>query len=313
MGSLSGLYNLIDAEKTGDEKAISLAMEGLTEKHRELLETSQVNATFLVKEEVYSKVIEGAEKVMCMRDVMKPMTFKMPTPSYRFIVKMTDTSRVLPEVPATAEYSVAPNQSYKEVTFTAKKYGELPSIEEELISDAMFDIVEMRLREIGTVAENTLNQKCIDMVIGNAANGSTWSSSTPIASMVPGVEQMKKDGFYPDTLILSAAAEGDLFADPHFRYEYSGETGNFRTAEIGTKILGMKPYLLTTASTNASWGEAGGVLAVILDSSKLGGLGMRQDIEIEKFDEPKNDLLNLKISTRFDVQAFNGKAAFNFS
>lgn len=306
MGELGKLWKLIDAE---DDESITKAMGSLNEKHRELIETSTVNASTLVKEEVYSKIIEGAEKVRCMREVMKDTTFNMPTPSYRFILH-ENVNGTLPEVSPTAEYPVAANESYRPVTFIAKKYGELPVIEEELISDAMFDIVEMRLKDVGMKAENTLNQLCIDAITENGSQA-TYNASEPISCIADAVAIIKKNGYSPDTLIMTTDLEGDLFGDPHFRFEYSGETGNFRNYEMGTKICGLKPWLLTQPSGNASFG--GRIKGVVMDSGKAGGLGIRQDVAVEKFSDPKNDLLNLKVSMRLAAEGFHQDAIVNLS
>lgn len=307
MGSLGKLFKVIEAENDEErEKAI----KGLDKHHRELIETSDVNSSYLVVEELYDKIIEGTDKVRCMRDVLKDTTFEMPTPSFRMSLEQ-NTFRILPVVPPTAEYPHAPNQSYKTITFSASKYGEIPSIEEELIQDSMFDIVEMRLRDIGRVAENTLNQKCIDTLIANATGNANYSSSAVVETLADVIKTMKDSGFSPDTIIMTAEMEGDLFKDPHFRYDYSGETGNFRNQEMGRSILGLKPYLLTVDSANASFG--GAIKGVVIDSQKACGLGIRDDVTIDKFEDPRNDLMNLKVMLRFDVQSFYNGAVVNLS
>ena len=309
-GNIGKLFEIMDSE-TEDVKAMVLDTLDLTEKQRELIETSNVNASTLVKEEVYTKIMEGAEKVRCMRDVLKGTTFTMPTPSYRLILH-ENVNGTLPEVAPTAEYPVAANESYRAVTFIAKKYGELPVIEEELISDAMFDIVEMRLRDVGKKAENTLNQLCIDEIVENAGVAVRYNSSEPIRCIKDAILEIKKDGFSPDILIMDASTESDLYADPHYRFDYSGETGNFRNRDVGKKILGLKPYLLTQPSQNATFGGATRhITAVVIDSEKAGGLGIRQDVALEKFNDPKNDLLNLKVSMRLDAKHFFKDAICN--
>lgn len=307
MGSLGKLFKVIEAENDEEREK---AVKGLDKRHRELIETSDVNSSYLVVEELYDKIIEGADKVRCMRDVLKDTTFEMPTPSFRMSLEQ-NAFRILPVVPPTAEYPHAPNQSYKTATFSATKYGEIPSIEEELIQDSMFDIVEMRLRDIGRVAENTLNQKCIDTLIANATGNANYSSSAVVETLADVIKTMKDSGFSPDAVIMTAEMEGDLFKDPHFRYEYSGETGNFRNQELGRNILGLKPYLLTVDSANASFG--GTIKGVVIDSQKACGLGIRDDVTIDKFEDPRNDLMNLKVMLRFDVQSFYKGAVVNLS
>lgn len=310
MGNLGKLFDIIDSDVENQKVAILDNLD-LTEKKRELIETSDVNASTLVKEEVYTKIMEGAEKVRCMRDVLKDTTFSMPTPSYRMILH-ENVNGTLPEVSPTSEYPVAANESYRAVTFTAKKYGELPVIEEELISDAMFDIVEMRLKDVGKKAENTLNQLCIDEIVENAGNAVRYNSSEPITCLANAIAEIKGDGFSPDVIIFNSKCEADLFKDPHFEYQYSGETGNFRNAELGTKILGLKPYLLTQDSQNATFTATGtNVVAIVMETEKAAGLGIKQDVAVEKFNDPKNDLLNLKVSMRLAAKHFFANSMCN--
>lgn len=307
MGSLG---KAIDYYYADDEATKKTAFDNLEEHQRKLIETSHVNESFLVVEEMYDKIIEGSDKVRCMRDVLKDTTFKMPTPTYRMTVQ-ENVFRILPIVPPTAEYPVAPNQSYRSVTFIATKYGEIPTIEKELVEDSMFDIVEMRLKEIGRVAEDTLNQKCIDTLIANATGNKNYSSGEIIKCLGQAIERMKDYGFNPDTLIMTSTMEGDLFNDPHFRYDYSGETENFRNREMVKPILGLKPYLLTVDSANGSYGKS--IKGVIIDSQKACGLGIKDDVTIEQFDDPRNDLTNLKVSMRFDAQYLYKGAIINLS
>lgn len=306
-GNLGKLMEYCYAETDG-ERAKSL--DNLEAHHRELIETSNANASFLVVEELFDQIIQGTDKVRCMRDVLKDTTFSMPSPSYRMTLE-ENTFRILPIVPPTAEYPTAPNQSYRSVTFTATKRGEIPTIEKELVEDAMFDIVEMRLKDLGVVAEDTLNQKCIDVIVANATGNMSYRSGAVVESLADVIKNMKDNGFRPDTLVMTTELEGDLFKDPHFRYDYSGETGNFRTQEMGKPILGLKPYLLTVDSANGSFG--GSIKGVVLDSQKACGLGIKDDITIDQFDDPRNDLTNLKVSMRFDAQYLYKGAMINLS
>jgi len=304
------LGKLIDYCYAEDDTERAKSLENLESHHRKLIETSNANASFLLVEELYNQIIQGTDKVRCMRDVLKDTTFQMPSPSYRMTLE-ENVFRILPIVPPTAEYPTAPNQSYREVTFVATKRGEIPTIEKELIDDAMFDIVEMRLKDIGIVAEDTLNQKCIDTIIENATGNANYSSGAVVECLADAIKNMKGYGFHPDTLIMTTALEGDLFKDPHFRYDYSGETGNFRNREMKKPILGLRPFLLTVDSDNGSYG--GDIKGVVIDSQKACGLGIKDDITIDKFEDPRNDLTNLKVSMRFDAQYFYKGAIINLS
>jgi len=293
---------------TSDLKEREGIMETYSEHQRELLENSNANATYFVREIIFDKVMEGAEKIRCMRDVLKGTTFglKGSGKDYRFVLHENRNGTLL-EVPPTSEYPVPRNESYREILFKSTKYGEICQIEDELIDDAMFDIIEMRMTDLGERAENTINQRAIDVVIGcsNASNVS-YSHGEPFWSIAEGVKQVKVNGFQPDTLVMTAEMEGDIYLDPHWRYDYSGETGNFRTQEIGRRILGLTPWVLTIDSANGSYG--GAVKGVVMQANKAAGLMFKDDISLEKFNDPKNDLTNVKIRTRFDAKCFYGKS-----
>ena len=312
MSTLGKLFNVLDA-KTDDERAKALELlkhDDATAGYHELIETSAVNASTLVREEVLKKVIEGVDSVRVMRDIFKDMTWNLPTPSYRVIVHQTRLNDVLPVVPPTGDYPVSANESYVELRLDSKKYGEIAMIEEELIKDSMFDVVEMRLKDEGKKAENTLNRKVLDTLLSQATANVNYSSAGPVYSVANAIYTLKKAGYSPDTLLMTTTMEADLFKDPHFTYEYSGETGRFRTQELGGKILGLKPYLLTVTDSNGSWG--GTIKGTVFDSSRVLAIGMRNDVTLEKFNDPRNDLMNLKVSMRFDVKGIF-KAAVNLS
>ena len=312
MSTLGKLFKVLDA-RTDEERAKALEalkQDEATAGYHELIETSAVNASFLVRTEVLKKVIEGVDSVRVMRDVFKGMTWNLPTPSYRVIIHQTRLNDVLPVVPPTGEYPVAANESYVEVRFDSKKHGEIVPIEEELIKDSMFDLVEMRLRDEGKKAENTLNRKALDVLLAQASSTVAYNATKPIDSVAQAVFTLKAAGYNPDSLLMTTTLERDLFMDPHFTYEYSGETGRFRTQELGGKILGLKPYLLTVTDTDGLWG--GKVKGTVFDSSRVLAIGMYDDVTLEKFNEPRNDLMNLKVRMRFDVKGLF-PAAVNLS
>lgn len=300
---LGDFYKLAIAGEARDE-----IMKTFTEEQRELLETSAMNATYFVREKIFEAVMEGAMKERVMRDVLKGTTFalKGAGKDYRFVLHETRNG-TLKEIPPTAEYPVPTNESYREILFETKKYGEIAIIEDELIEDSMFDVVEMRMRDLGERAENTVNTRALDVIIacGNTSNVS-YSVTEPFWSIAAAIKQLKIHGFRPDTLVMTAAMEGDIYTDPHWRYDYSGEVGNFRTQEIGRRILGLKPWVCTVDSSNGSYG--GAIKGIVMDSGKAAGLCFKDDIGLGKFNDPKNDITNVKIRTRFDARCLYGKA-----
>ena len=290
----------------GSEHDIKDMYTTLSEEQRELIETSATNATWFVREKIFESVMEGAQKVRCMREVLPSFRMGSAGKDYSFVLH-ENRNGTLKEVTATSEYPIPKNESYREVLFQNKKYGEIAVIEDELIADSMFDIIEMRMTDLGERAENTVNTRALDVLVGCANNSNvSYSPDEPFWSIAASITALKVDGFIPDVLIMTPEFEGKIYTDPHWRYDYSGEVGNFRTQNIGKRILGLKPYVCSISSSNGSYG--GAVKAFVMESSKAGAFCWKDDIGLDKFNEPKNDLTHVKVRLRFDAECFYGKA-----
>jgi len=280
----------------------------LSEEQRELLETSAVNATYFIREKIFESVMEGAEKVRCMRDVLPSFKMGGAGKDYRFVLH-ENRNGTLKEIPPTSEYPIPINESYREILFQNKKYGEICQIEDELISDSMFDVIEMRMRDLGERAENTVNTRALDILVGCANNTNiSYSPNEPFWSIADSIKWIKMCGYTPDTLVMTPEFEGKLYTDPHWRYDYSGEVGNFRKISIGKKILGLTPWVCSVDSSNGSFGGAGAgaVKAVVMQADKAGAFSFKDDIGLDKFNDPKNDITHVKVRIRFDAECFFG-------
>ena len=293
----------------GKLAALLKALSGhtLEERERKLLELeADANITALVPELVYEQIVAGAEEALCMRDVLRKSTIRMDRPEMKITV-WKRPSRVLPQVGDVGAYPNATIGDFNVVTLSAKKYGEIVPISQDLIEDSLFDLVEMLLREEGRIAENTLNQVAIDEIVKNASHSHDWNNTQPVKAIAEAVSDVKGDNFTPDTLILTPEALADMFMDEHFTYQYIGEAGNIRSQELKQPILGMKVYVLGYPTSYFDY-ASGKKVAVVMDSQRAAILGIRENITTDRIEDPLNDLINLKVWMRFDVKVIWGGA-----
>ena len=280
---------------------------------RELLISEGIQGSTLIPTEIYATVIEGAEPVKCIRNVlpivpMKGMIMKMP---------YGETGTYAPVVAEGAEIPIQ-DQTYTDATFTAAKYAVRPLITNEMIDDALFGIIAEEIRKSGSRLENALNYKGMDVFLSNYDSGNLeacgGAGATPLLFIAKVVADLNKNGFTPDKLILHPSCLGAVMAESIPLYNtFAVEV--IKNGAIGD-IMGCNTYkngvALATSTTNSkTWGFASSasyVGAIMIDSTRAGAIGMRQDIKVEQYADSIRQMQGISLSMRFDIQPFLSKA-----
>ena len=278
---------------------------------RELLISEGIQGSTLIPTEILATVVEGAEPIKCMREVlpivpMKGMIMKQP---------YGETGTYAPVVAEGAEIPIQ-DQTYTDATFTAVKYAVRPLITNEMIDDALFGIIAEEIRKSGMRMENALNYKAIDVLLSSYDSGnleSCTSGATPLYKIANMVADLNKNGFEPSHLILHPVALGLIMQESIPLYnQFAVEV--IKTGAIGD-IMGCRTFkngiALTTSTTNSkSWGfaAANAVGAIMVDNSRCGAIGMRQDMKVEQYADSIRQMQGVSVSMRFDVQPFIAKA-----
>lgn len=277
---------------------------------RQLLGTESIEGTTLVQEEVFKTVLAGAEPFVCLRDVLP--NIKVKSNSLRYVVG--DGSNNYASVVAEGAEIPVYTQNYSSRTFTISKIGTRPLITRELVEDSLFDVIEVELKKAGARIENKLNRDALNMLITNANKSYQASADAlTVAQLAKAVSQLRDAGYVPDTLLLEPILEGYLFADSNLIYaNYAGSDETLRTGKVST-LLGMQVYTLgvTQAATNNSWqwsGTTGDVGAIVMDSKNAGAIAIRDDIQVERYDDPIRDLAGVSVTMRYGVQVLQPDA-----
>jgi hypothetical protein len=286
------------------------------------------NATdgaYLIQEEVYNTVIEGAEPVKCFRNILP--VINVGTSSIRVVIGESGT--YAPEVP---EGGVIPieTQEYSKVDIPVLKYGCRPLVTNELIEDGLWDIVEMEVRKTGLRLENRLNRECLKRLL-HSTNGFTTTatncdaaSAFTVADLADARTAVMQENFMPDTLVLSPIHEGFLFKDSNLVYaNRAGTDVPLKNGQLLSTILGLKPFVCsattgasTVSATAPEWGtatdSAGYYASMVFDSTAPPAMiAMRRDIQVEQYDDPIHDLIGVSCTMRFGVRTIHAKAGNN--
>ena len=273
---------------------------------RELLISEGIQGSTLIPTEIYATVMEGAEPARCMREVLPMFSMKGISMSMPY----GESGTYAPVVSEGAEIPVQ-DQTYSGATFTAKKYAVRPLITNEMIDDALFDVIAAEVRKSGMRLENALNYKALDVCLSNYNNSAACggAGATPLVFAAKLVAELQADGMTPTHMVCAPAYVGLSMAEAiPFANNYATEV--IKGGALGN-IMGCQTHLLgialATSTTNSkTWGftsSASYVGAVMLDANHCGGIGMRQDIKVEQYADSIRQMQGVSCSMRFDVQA----------
>ena len=265
-------------------------------------EATAISDSTLVQEEVYKTVIEGAEPIKCFREAVP--IIKTDSYSVRFI--KGESGSYASKIPEGGAIEID-TQTYSKQDVTIEKYGTRPLITNELIEDGLFDVVELELKKAGQRMENTLNREMLNTILTNVTTNTLSPASTHIAvsDIATAVGKVKKSNYIPDILITHPTAEGYLMSDSNLAYiAYAGTPDTLRGGNLGSRLLGLKPYTCTATDADSSpvWDDTNAgsdVTALVYSKNDLGVIAMRRDITIERYDDPIHDLVGISVTMRF--------------
>jgi HK97 family phage major capsid protein len=273
----------------GDGKIVSV---------RELLLTEAIESTTLIQTEMYSTVMEGAEPQRCFRQAV-PM-FRTNGNTLR--VPYGSSGTYASEVAEGSEVPIG-QQDYAYRDFTIKKYGTRPLITRELIDDGLFDAVAMEVRKAGASVENRLNQLVLSCLLDNAGNEhDTAGSNQGIKAIASAVGLVKEKGYIPDTIVLCPQAEALTLKE----FVPTGYVGaDAAMAGRLPSLMGLRVFTcgVTDDSPTYTWqyDSDGDIGMLVYDSRNAGGIAMRRDLTVSRYEDPIRDLVGCTVTARFGV------------
>lgn len=277
---------------------------------REYLQTESIVGTTLVPAQVLATVIDGAEPMKCMRD-MVPVYNAAGKRSV--VVPLSETGTYAAEVAEGAEFE-DDDITYTNATHTIKKYGSKPRITEEMISDGLWDVIAVETAKAGARCENTLNHVALGTLLeGSGDEIDTGAANTGLVAVTSAMAEMMANGFKPDRLVMHPTAAGAVLQTfvPSGGYYAVGDQTT--SGLLPPMILGMKAGICgtTTSSTTYTWGYGTDsyIGMLLLDSMHAGAIAMNQDLTVTEFRDPIKDLRSFTVKMRFGCATHQSYAA----
>ena len=287
------------------------------------------------------KVVVGT-----MREVAEPMY--IGTSMLQRVRMDSGQGMIFPSIGTMRAYDVAEAQEIPEDTIDWQthegteirvgKSGVRVRVTEEMITDSQWDIVAMMIREAGRAMARHKEQKAFVQFSkhGHPVFDNALRATNPDA----GTTGLDKDGNYNDTmsaedfldLVIAVMANeytptdilmhpltwtvfaknelmGTLQANPYGNYPVKGNPKSFQLGP--NSIQGRLPFgFNVNLSPFIPFDKKNKRFDMyVVDRNNIGVLLVKQDLKVDRFDEPARDIQNVKITERYGIGILNeGKA-----
>jgi len=248
-------------------------------------------------------IMEGAMPFVCARECIPILDMKSETVTMPFF----SARKYITPINAPASDALDLLQDVGQATLKAKRYSVQATIGKELLRDATVDILAKTLVEMGATHEMTLNQNVFSKLAmfnsGTAIN--LWSATSPAAAkgLIGAKAQVDAAGFMAQTAVIWPVLWNDLMGTLLPAYNIVaqqqlmgvGVPQNAVSRKMGAtnaiiyaglKICETGVALDTSIdSTHTIGTTAGNVGGMVFDGERVGILGIRQELEVEEFDD----------------------------
>ena len=272
---------------------------------RELLLSTEIAGTGLVQTEVLKTIIDGADQMTCFRAALP--IYQMSSKTLN--INVGATTSYAPIVAEGAQVPIASN-NYTPVAFSADKRAVRPVISNELLNDAVLDVIEAELAKAGKAIENSLNQDALTkMLDGAGLEQDTAGTNQGIVAVANAIAKVNEAGFVADSIIMHP----EMFAMVIKEFVPSSLTSSdaILTGSLG-KILGLNVFVcgVSDASVTYTWGYAadGEIGGIVFARDSAAAIGMREDISVENYSDVVSDLTGMVVKSRFDTAVLNASA-----
>lgn len=272
---------------------------------KQLLLSTESTPDILIKEEVVNTIQEAMRASLVMRDALPVMKTEGKYVKYPVSDKGVVYAADVPEgkeIPTTDE-------KLREVEFTVKKIGVRPLITHEMVADQKerdFNLVERLLKQAGEQLENKLNRDALETLLKDADathDVQIEKDGNILDYIAKAVYNVKKRKFLPDTLVISPIAEAKLLTDSRMLLSIIPDKQLIQEGMNYPKILGLK-MLSTNIDAEYgtfNWGgnEPQDPIALIYDYDQAGMIIIREELRVERYDDPIRDLEGMAVTMRY--------------
>lgn len=295
------------AEKPHIRKLGYVDEDGKVRSVRELLLSGDLTGSNLIQTEVYNTVVEGANPMRALFDLLPTVRTKGTIFKWPYGAPGAYAGRYAQG----AEIAID-TQDYDAATYDASEViGVRPLVTDTMVESGQVDVIAEEIKYAGQAVQNTAERRCLTaMLEGSELEYDTAGSNQGLKAITRAVTKVKGNNCYPDAVVLHPDAEGICLQDVVIP-QSPGADAIARGQGIPDGYLGLKWRVSSVLQDSQyDWGYSsdGDIGAIVLDSSRAGGIYLPRDLTIKDYDDPVRDLVGMTVTMRMDSQAHIGKA-----
>jgi hypothetical protein len=209
---------------------------------------------------------------------------------------------------------IAPPDSQALPTYTeftvaddSKTHKNAVRVTKQAINDAKWNEIQNQLYMLGESIGSHENR---DIILGfDTASTQAWATDIWV-TMVNGRKTMRAAGYYPDTMVVGPTAEAlCLQSDKFISAYYLGQAGEaMRSGQIGRMTLGTDVFYSKWVDDLPTEGGKA-VIGVLVERQKGVGFGLKEDLQVENYEDVLQGLEGAVATERYDVKIINTTAA----
>lgn len=269
-------------------------------------EDSIANLDVLFRQEIQETVIEGARQAQIARDAANVINVDRSRGDHP---RGPDDAFA----PSVAEGAAIPDDAgeHDTVTWDTEKHGQGMRATEELLNQALVDVIARNIEYLGRSCENAVNRIWLTELVNNA--GITVDTSAEdnrgVAAINEAIHQVELNNYMPDTVAGHPTFTKTLFdtAESNAIIPFAQESGSDEGLRdrVAFPLLGLEGFRGSgntydpDGSNTWDYSGAGETGAVVYDRESL-YLYLFRDVEMKEYDDPVRDLEGVNARVEVD-------------
>jgi len=246
----------------------------------------------LVQQKVLADVLHGAEHNKAWKDWVKIYEMDEPKDS---VPTISEDDFIIVEGAAGAKAREAGGKFGSVALDVSEDRGlhkVVLGIKKTWIKDSKWNAIQEAVTVAGAAMyKHVASDVCSKL--GSAAGGTESFDTDLYKTMVKAISTLKSNGFTPDAILINPGQEATLMAmDKFISVEMLGRVGKLaEKGEIGYFYGNIPVYSTSVMGSNP----------IVYNTQKGVVLGLRQDLQIEDYDDPIEGLEGAVLTMRFDL------------
>lgn len=259
-------------------------------------EDSIANLDVLFRQEIQETVIEGARQSQIARDAASVINVDRSKGDHP---RGPDDAFA----PSVAEGAAIPDDAGENqvVSWDTEKHGQGARATEELLNQALVDVIARNIEHLGRACENAINRIWLTELVDNAGEtvDTSLEDNRGIAAINEAIHRVELNNYQPDTVAQHPTMTKTLFdtAENNALIPFANQSGNTEGLRdrVAFPLLGLEGFRGSGDTYDPdganTWdytaaGETGGI---VYDRGVC-NLYMFRDVEVKEYDDPVRDL-----------------------